>query len=425
MTRNMPQYDLGLNALGSFATGSSIANEIIQNRLRQQQLDQNYDIQNRELILQEQAAIRERQQQQAKQQLIQEVYRSKNPDEILSKVYSVDPQAASQISDDLQRRFRSQYDSINLLTNMDAKNKQAVYNLVRDDLKKQFPEIEFGDIYSNNLQKSLKNKALVIRTKLDKTLQFRDTAQGVVGFDPRTGESVQTGYATAPRASTVVNLGAAETEEQKGVGKIRAERFQKYLEVGDQAQKSFDTLETLKRAVSNPDVAQGSFATIRQEAKKVADLFGVEVEGLADEAILTAVGNKLALQLRNPKGEEGGLTGATSDRDLNFLVSGVPNRNKTREQNLALIEIAQRDKQRSLQLSNEAARYFEENNTMAGFEQFRRQWLEQNPLFEEGSADKERIKSMLESSPLQSKAPEQPFTEKDFAGFKLINVRER
>lgn len=417
----MVQVNLGLDAIGSFSKGAGIANDIIQNRLRQQQLNQNYDIQNRQVALREQAAIREKQQQQAFQQLTLEAY--KKPDEILPMLYSRDPQAASKISDDLQRRYATQYDSINLLTNADAKNKQAIYDLVKPDLEREFPEIEFGDKYSLDMQKSLKNRASVIKTKLDKTLQFRDTAQGVVGFNPRTGEATQTGFSTAPRANTVVNLGEAETEEQKGIGKIRAARFEKYIDSGDQAQRGLDTLETLKQAVVNPDVAQGAFGSIRQEGKKIADLFGVEVKGLEDEAILAAIGNKLALQLRNPKGEDGGLTGATSDRDLNFLVAGVPNRNKTAEQNLALIEIAQRDKQRTIELKNEAVNYLERNGTMAGFEKYKKEWLEQNPLFEEGSEEKEQIKAMLESGGLQSKS-NLPSKSEPISGIEILRIRE-
>ena len=124
-------------------------------------------------------------------------------------LYSRDPQAASKISDDLQRRYATQYDSINLLTNADAKNKQAIYDLVKPDLEKQFPEIEFGDKYSTDLQSSLKNQASVIKTKLDRTLQFRDTAQGVVGFDPRTGESIKTGFQLKPSAVGVDSGGGA------------------------------------------------------------------------------------------------------------------------------------------------------------------------------------------------------------------------
>lgn len=240
--------------------------------------------------------------------------------------------------------------------------------------------------------------------------EIRSTEQGLFGVDPVTLEAqpikTSTGELLRPQAQaqTVVQIGEGEREEQKQIGKIRAERFQKYMQSGDAAQRGVETLQTLRQAVNNPDVAQGAFAGIRQESKKIAQLFGADVKGLKDEAIVAAIGNKLALQLRNPKGEDGGLTGATSDRDLKFLVAGVPNRDKTREQNLALIEIALRDKARTVRLKDEAARYLEDNGTMAGFERYKRGWLEENPLFEEGSEDKEQVKRLLQTGATNSQS---------------------
>jgi hypothetical protein len=164
-----------------------------------------------------------------------------------------------------------------------------------------------------------------------------------------------------------VKTGELETQEKKELGKIFAKKYESITQAGDQARRGLETLETLKQAVSNPDAAQGAFADIRAGSKKVADLFGFDVEGLEDDAIIAAVGNKLALQLRNPKGEDGGLTGATSDRDVKFLVAGVPNKNKTQSQNLALIEIGIRDKERTIKLSNLANQYLAEKGTFKGF----------------------------------------------------------
>ena len=206
-----------------------------------------------------------------------------------------------------------------------------------------------------------------------------------------------------------VKTGELETQEKKELGKIFAKKYESITQAGDQARRGLETLETLKQAVSNPDAAQGAFADLRAGSKKVADLFGFDVEGLEDDAIIAAVGNKLALQLRNPKGEDGGLTGATSDRDLRFLVAGVPNRNKTQSQNLALIEIGMRDKERTLQLKNLADQYLSEKGTFKGFAKVKKEFYENNPLFPD-KEEKVRISDMLRGNAPRMTPTEQPAT---------------
>lgn len=246
------------------------------------------------------------------------------------------------------------------------------------------------------------------------TRQIMETAQGIVSIDPQSGVAIPVVGATRqgfapltpyqkPPETVITNImGVGEKEEQKELGKIRAERYKGFLESGDIAQKSLDSLETMRQAVANPKAAQGAFAGIRTESKKFTELFGFNPEGLKDEAIIAAVGNKLALQLRNPKGDDGGLTGSTSDRDLKFLIEGVPNKNKTQSQNLALIDIATRDKKRTIGLTNFADQYLQENGTLKGFEKAKKQWLEENPLYPEGR-EKERIKSMLKGGSVSGK----------------------
>lgn len=203
MTRNVPDFNLGLNASGSFAQGVGIANEIIANRLRQQQQNQNYDIQNRQVQLQEQEA----QQKQAFQRLATEAF--EKPEIVLPQLYARDPVAAARISEGIQQRYSSQYNTLNLLTkDTKAENKQATYDLLKPELQRQFPELEFGDNWSSDLQRSLASKASAIKSKMKMNLEFRDTAQGIVGFDPATGESVQTGVGSRPYATGGAGGGA-------------------------------------------------------------------------------------------------------------------------------------------------------------------------------------------------------------------------
>ena len=169
-----------LNALGSFQSGASLANQIIQSRLNQ-------GIANERLLLQR----RQQQQQQAFQQIARNAF--EQPDIVLPQLYARDPQQAARISDGIQQQYDSQYKTLKLLTDTPFRNKQATYDILKPQLKRQFPELQFGDTYSKELNDSLKTQANVIKAKRRTALQFRDTAQGVVGFDPASGEVTPTG----------------------------------------------------------------------------------------------------------------------------------------------------------------------------------------------------------------------------------------
>jgi len=277
---------------------------------------------------------------------------------------------------------------------------------------------EFADLLSPTSQDALVQQ--IIKSELTPPTapkyDIRESEGGFVRIDPQTGtaEPIKTTQGEQLRSKVKkplveVKTGELETEERKQLGKVFAKKYESISDAGDQARRGIETLETLKQAVSNPDAAQGAFADLRAGSKKVADLFGFDVEGLEDDAIIAAVGNKLALQLRNPKGEDGGLTGATSDRDLRFLVAGVPNRNKTQSQNLALIEVGMRDKERTLQLKNLADQYLSEKGTFKGFAKVKKEFYENNPLFPD-KEDKARISDMLRGNAPRMTPAEQPAT---------------
>lgn len=291
-------------------------------------------------------------------------------------------------------------------------------------LEKQGLSPDLADLMSPASQDALVQQ--IIKSELTTApapkYDIREGEGGFVRIDPQTGtaEPIKTtqgeqlrGKAKKPLVE--VKTGELETEERKQLGKVFAKKYESITDAGDQARRGIETLETLKQAVSNPDAAQGAFADLRAGSKKVADLFGFDVEGLKDDAIIAAVGNKLALQLRNPKGEDGGLTGATSDRDLKFLVAGVPNRNKTQSQNLALIEIGMKDKERTLQLKNLADQYLSEKGTFKGFAKVKKEFYENNPLFPDKEG-KDRISDMLRGNSPRMTPTEQPVTGIKFLG---------
>ncbi len=91
-------------------------------------------------------------------------------------------------------------------------------------------------------------------------------------------------------------------------------------------------------------------------------IFGIDIgEGAGQQEVVQAITNQLALQIRNPASGMG-LPGATSDRDINFLLRAVPGLSRTPEGNALLIEILIRQNQFKIDIVNEQQRLISENN---------------------------------------------------------------
>jgi len=382
------------NIIGSFISGQRSAGAI-----------DNMDIQNQSALQQ----MRARQEASARSQQIDRLSQEAqiNP-QAFNQLAAIAPQRAKQIQDIQITRSQTVGRIAQSFKSQSLESKDRNYPRVVQDLQsKGFDISRLPDVYDPVIVDPLVNQAVNQSRDVEKQMgqsakfSIRDTEQGTLRINESTGEASpitlnDQNVNPVKKVGTTINMGEAETEEQKGFGKMRAKRFEDVMASGDSAQRGLETLQTLEQAVNNPEATQGAFATIRGDSKKIADLFGFETKGLKDDAIIASVGNKLALQLRSPKGEDGGLTGSTSDRDLKFLVAGVPNRDKTKEQNIALIEIGIRDKKRTIELKEVARQYLEENGTFAGFEKAKKEWLEENPLFA-NDENKTRIKKMLSS----------------------------
>jgi hypothetical protein len=93
----------------------------------------------------------------------------------------------------------------------------------------------------------------------------------------------------------------------------------------------------------------GALAKLSKGAKSfVQSLFpNTKIEGLAEAEVFNAISNQLALLIRNPDSGMG-LPGATSNRDLNFLIESVPNLGTSVEGNKLLLEVY--DKMYNLQV---------------------------------------------------------------------------
>jgi hypothetical protein len=110
--------------------------------------------------------------------------------------------------------------------------------------------------------------------------------------------------------------------------------------------ESFSSAASLKgktdtmRELLDTGLTTGALAGVSKSAKGFAQaLFpDVEFKGLKEAEVFDALGSQLALLVRNPASDMG-LPGATSNRDLDFLISTVPTLQKSVEGNKLLLEV--------------------------------------------------------------------------------------
>lgn len=109
----------------------------------------------------------------------------------------------------------------------------------------------------------------------------------------------------------------------------------------------------------------GSLAGLSKSFKGVlSSVLGVEIEGLAEAEALEAISNKLALEVRNPASGMG-LPGATSNRDLDFLIASIPGLRKSVKGNRLMIALAKEQHKMRQALDREQARIIKEHGGFA------------------------------------------------------------
>lgn len=198
---NLPTIGSMLDAPGSFAKGQSMMQQSINQRLQRDEADQIRALRERQVNLQEQEAIQKFQAQQAEQKLIEASF--EKPEEVLPLIYSRSPEKAKIIANQIQDNYQQKYQIANLLLKTDAQNKQFYYERALPDLQQQFPNIQFGDKFSPEIQKQLKREADFTKSKINTVYQLQETARGIENYNKMTGELSPTGSRAAPSYSTI------------------------------------------------------------------------------------------------------------------------------------------------------------------------------------------------------------------------------
>jgi hypothetical protein len=144
-------------------------------------------------------------------------------------------------------------------------------------------------------------------------------------------------------SSTTVNVGGPESVVASGqkkatekYGESLGTRIDKRYQQAEEADRQNVQLDQVALALSRgakTGAGQEAILTARRYLKTA----GIDVGNLSDQELIQKISNEMALRLRNP--ESGlGLTGNTSNKDLEFLRNSVVGLNRTEEGNRVIIE---------------------------------------------------------------------------------------
>ena len=150
---------------------------------------------------------------------------------------------------------------------------------------------------------------------------------------------------------------SANSAYGKGIGDRATERLSSAQSARTQNAQYEKMLESLDAGMST-GLGQSQLVDLKNIGQS---LFGLELdESVGEQELLTAFGNQLAMQMRNPASGMG-LTGSTSNKDLDFLKGSVAGLSKTPEGNRLIIGMAMKMNDFKLAMADEQQRIIAAN----------------------------------------------------------------
>ena len=184
--------------------------------------------------------------------------------------------------------------------------------------------------------------------------------------------------------------GEAQTEEQKEMGRNRAEGYKKNMDAGQFAMAEMSNLDEFERLLDSAgEGGTGSMAKYTVGIRRFAKDLGMDIDEnkLADQEGINSIANVMAMKLRSPE-SGGGLPGSVSEKDLQFLKDATVGIDKSLAGNKRIVNIARRMNQRKMDVARLQSEYYFKNKTSEGFEKHLMDWAEDHPLFDDlGNVD--------------------------------------
>ncbi len=180
---------------------------------------------------------------------------------------------------------------------------------------------------------------------------------------------------------TTVNVGAGEKAWDTESAKLFAKRYDDLTTQAQSAQQMLG-LYDLAQAGLDSGVRTGSLGGAEQAVRQMGLALGIgNADKIAGGELLTAVQNRMALQMRSPDSGMG-MPGAVSDRDLTFLKEAQIGLDRTPAGNRQMLDAFRKLEQRKVQVAQLADQYIQKNGRLdAGFNQAVRKYADENPLF--------------------------------------------
>lgn len=174
----------------------------------------------------------------------------------------------------------------------------------------------------------------------------------------------------------------AETEEQKAIGKARGELFSTLNASAQKAQAKIAALSSIDSLMNG--IETSALTPAGNAFAAYAKSLGVTIDpNLPRKEAAQAIMNQLALESRST-GEGGGMPGAMSDKDREFLIGMNPNMGQTAQGRKLLIEVQKRSAKRTQQMAQWARDYYKANGKFdEGFQDYAAAMAEKTPLFQD------------------------------------------
>lgn len=173
---------------------------------------------------------------------------------------------------------------------------------------------------------------------------------------------------------------AGKKEEAVTVGKTFGEQFSNIQKAGFNAPSKIHRFNRLEQLLNGIDT--NKLTPIKSDIVQTAAGLGMKIDPKWNNVqAAEALGNEMALELRNPAGGAG-MPGSMSDSDRVFLRSMVPGVEKTPEGRKLIINSAKALAQRDQDIAKLASEYRQKNGSIdEGFYEVARKFADANPLF--------------------------------------------
>jgi hypothetical protein len=192
-------------------------------------------------------------------------------------------------------------------------------------------------------------------------------------------------YQQAVKRASAASTNVSVSGDKKGAEEMAkgfAKRYEAIQTNAEGAQGMLDNLDAVERSLGE-GVYTGAGGDWVHSARRFGTAFGIaDADKAAAGDLVQAIANKMALQVRSPGGESGGMPGAMSDADREFLKQTVPGLLKTPGGNAQLIAIMRAAAQRHQAIADMAIDYAQEHDGQltVGFDKLVRDYVKANPL---------------------------------------------